>query len=66
MGRTLSDINHNNILYDPPSQKMETKRKINKCLLKINNKLKSFCTIKETISKDKSPQIGENNRKQNN
>ena len=29
-------------------------------------KLKSFCTIKETISKDKSPQIGENNSKQNN
>ena len=30
MGRTLSDINHNNILYDSPSHKMEKKRKINK------------------------------------
>ena len=49
-GRTLSDINHSKILYDPPPRVMEIKEKINKwCLIK----LKSFCTTKETISKVK-------------
>ena len=28
--RTLSDINHNKILYDPPPRVMEIKTKINK------------------------------------
>ena len=50
IGRTLSDINHSKILYDPPPRKMETKTKINKCDL---IKRKSFCTMKETISKVK-------------
>ena len=50
IGRTLSDINHSKILYDPPPRKMETKTKINKCDL---IKIKSFCTTKETISKVK-------------
>ena len=50
IGRTLSDINHSKILYDPPPRIMETKIKINKCDL---IKLKSFCTMKETISKVK-------------
>ena len=48
IGRTLSDINHIKILYDSPPRVMEIKAKINKCDL---IKLKSFCTMKETISK---------------
>ena len=50
IGRTLSDINHRKILYDPPPKIMEIKTKINKWDL---IKLKSFCTMKETISKVK-------------
>ena len=49
-GKTLSDINHSRILYDPPPRVMEMKAKINKWDL---IKLKSFCTMKETISKVK-------------
>ena len=49
-GKTLSDINHSRILYDPPLRVMEIKAKINKWDL---IKLKSFCTSKETISKVK-------------
>ena len=48
--KTLSDINHSRILYDPPPRVMEIKAKINKWDL---IKLKSFCTTKETISKVK-------------
>ena len=50
IGRTLSGTNHSKILYDPPPRVMEIKAKINKWDL---IKLKSFCTIKETISKVK-------------
>ena len=50
IGKTLPDINHSRILYDPPSRVMEIKAKINKWDL---IKLKSFCTTKETISKVK-------------
>ena len=50
IGKTLSDINHSRILYDPPPREMEIKAKINKGDL---IKLKSFCTTKETISKVK-------------
>ena len=49
IGKTLSDINHSRILYDPPPRVMEIKPKINKW--DVNLKLKSFCTMKETISK---------------
>ena len=48
IGKTLSDINHSRILYDPPPRVMEIKTKINKWDL---IKLKSFFTMKETISK---------------
>ena len=48
--RTLSDINHSKILYYPPPRVMEITAKINKWDL---IKLKSFCTMKETISKVK-------------
>ena len=50
IGKTLSDINHSRILYDPPPREMEIKAKINKWDL---IKIKSFCTTKETISKVK-------------
>ena len=48
IGKTLSDISHSRILYDPPPSVVEIKAKINKWDL---IKLKSFCTTKETISK---------------
>ena len=50
IGKTLFDIHHSRILYDPPPRISEIKAKINKWDL-IN--LKSFCTTKETISKVK-------------
>ena len=50
IGKTLSDINHSRIFYDPPPRVMEIKAKINKWdLIKFN----SFCTTKETISQVK-------------
>ena len=48
IGKTLSDINHSRILYDPSPTIMEIKAKISKWDL-----IKSFCTTKETISKVK-------------
>ena len=59
IGKTLFDINHSRILYDPPPK---IKAKINKWDL---IKLKSFCTMKETISKVKriAFRMGENNSK---
>ena len=50
IGKTLSDINHSRILYDPPPRVMEIEAKINKWDL---IKLKSFFTTKETLSKVK-------------
>ena len=50
IGKTLSDINHSRIIYDPPPRVMEIKAKINKWDL---IKLKCFCTRKESISKVK-------------
>ena len=50
IGKTLSDINHSTILYDPPPRVMEMKAKIYKWDL---IKFKSFCTTKETMSKVK-------------
>ena len=50
IGKALSDINPSRILYDPPPRVMEIKAKINKWDL---IKLKSFFTMKETISKVK-------------
>ena len=50
ISRTLYDINHSKILFDPPPREMEIKTKINKWDL---IKLKSFCTAKETIDKMK-------------
>ena len=49
IGKTVSGINHSRILYDPPPRILEIKAKINKQDL---IKIKSFCTTKETKSKD--------------
>ena len=46
IGKTLCDINHSRVFYDPPPRVMEIKAKINKWDL---IKLKGFCTTKETI-----------------
>ena len=48
--RTLFDINHSKIFFDPSPGVMEIKTKISKWDLM---KLKSFCTAKETINKTK-------------
>ena len=50
IGRTLYDINHSKILFDPAPGEMQIKTKINKWDLM---KLKSFCTAKETRNKMK-------------
>ena len=50
IGRTVYDMHHSRILFDPPPREKEIKTKINKLDLM---KLKSFCTAKETINKTK-------------
>ena len=50
IGRTLFDINHNNIFLDLSPKAKETKAIINKWDL---IKLQSFCTEKETFGKTK-------------
>ena len=61
LGKTLSDINHSRILYDPPPRILEIKAKINKWDL---IKIKSFCKTKEIISKVKrQPSESETNNK---
>ena len=49
IGKTLFDINHSKIFFDPPPRLMEIK--INKWDL---IQLQSFCTAKETINKTKT------------
>ena len=56
IGKTLSDINHSRILYDPPPRVTKIKTNVNKWDL---IKLKALCMAKETISKVKNnPQNG--------
>ena len=50
IGKTLSNIHHSRILYDPHPRILEIKANINKWDL---IKLKSLCTMKENISKVK-------------
>ena len=50
IGRTLFEINHRKIYFDPLPRVIEIKTKINKWDLM---KLKSFCTAQETINKMK-------------
>ena len=54
IGRTLDDINQSKILYDSPPRGMEIKTKVNEWDL---IKLKSLCTVKETINKIKKQLI---------
>ena len=54
IGKTVSNINHSSILYDPPPRVMGIKAKINKWGL---IKLKSFCTTNKTISKVKKDSL---------
>ena len=55
IGRTLDDINQSKILYDPTPRVTEIKTKVNKWDL---IKLKSFFTVKETISKNQKTTPG--------
>ena len=48
IGKTLSDIHHRRILYDPPPRILEIKAKINKWDL---IKLKSFCTTRKLLAR---------------
>ena len=48
IGRTLFDINHSKIFFNPPPRVMEIEIKVNNWDLM---KLKNFCTAKETINK---------------
>ena len=50
IGKTLSNINHSRVLYDPPPRVMEIQAKTPTWDL---IKLKGFCTMKETISQVK-------------
>ena len=50
IGKTLSNIYHSRILYDPPPRILEIRSNLSKLDL---IKIKSFCTTKETISKVK-------------
>ena len=55
IGRTLCDINHSKILYDPPPKEMEITPKIDKWDL---IKLKSFCIAKKTANRLKRQNEG--------
>ena len=48
IGKTLSNLHHSKILYDPPPRILETKAKINKWDI---IKIKSFCTTKELLAR---------------
>ena len=48
ISKTLFDINHSRILYDPPPRVMEIKARIN-----MWDPIKRFCTTNETIGKVK-------------
>ena len=50
IGRTLYDINHSKIVFDPSPREMDIKTRRNKWDLM---KLQSFCTAKETLNKMK-------------
>ena len=64
IGKTLSDIHHSRILYDPPPRILEIKAKINKWYL---IKIKSFCTTTKKKNYKQGEKtafrIGENNSK---
>ena len=51
IGKTLFDINHSKVFFDPPPTVMKIQTKMDNWDLM---KLKSFCTAKETINKMKT------------
>ena len=64
IGKTISDVNHSKILYDPPPKVMEIKAKINQWDL---IKLKSFYKMKDYKQGEKTAfRMGENNSKRSN
>ena len=65
LGKTLSDINHSRILYDPPPRVLEIKAKINKWdLIKIKKILHNKGYHKQ--SEKTAFRMGENNSKRSN
>ena len=63
IGKTLFDISHSKIFYDPPPRILEIKAKINKWDLM---KLKSFCTTNYKQGEKTALRLGENNSKRSN
>ena len=62
IGKTLSNINHSRILYDPPPRVMEIKTKINKWdLIKLLHNEGNYKQSEKTAFR-----MGENNSKQSN
>ena len=61
IGKTLSDINHNKILYDPPSRILEIKAKINKWDLMKQKLLHNKGNYKQ--DEKRAFRLGENNSK---
>ena len=62
IGKTLSDINHSRILYDPPRRVMEIKAKRNKWdLIKLKKLLPNEANYKQ--GEKTALRLGENNRK---
>ena len=62
IGKTLSDINHSRILYDPPPSTLKIKPKINKWdLIKIKHNKGNYKQGEETAFR-----MGENNGKRSN
>ena len=57
IGRTLFDINHSKIFFDPPPRVMELKTKINKWDLM---KLQSFCKGNYKQDENTTLRMGEN------
>ena len=62
IGKTLSDIHHSRILYDPPPRTLEIKAKINKCdLIKLKKLLHNKRNYKQ--GEKTAFRMGENNSK---
>ena len=51
IGKTLSDINHSRILYDPPPRILEIKAKIETCILSIVKQIASPGLMQEARAK---------------
>ena len=60
IGRTLYDINHSKIFFDPPPRVMEIKTKINKWYLM---KLQSFCTARRKDNPQNGTKYSQTNQR---